>query len=209
MSPITRRQALQTFMATSAVASVSWTEADAAEAQQRAARAKQATPPAKDAPAFFTKTELATVTALADLIIPKDARSGSASDAGVPAFIDFTVGDRPQLQVPMRGGLAWLDRECRARFGKPFTGCAPADQTAVLDDIAWPKKAEEKGLSHGARFFSLVRDLTASGFWSSKMGIADLGYIGNTFVPEWKGCPDEVCQKVGVSYEPVAKWYQE
>jgi hypothetical protein len=97
----------------------------------------------------------------------------------------------------MRGGLAWLDRECETRYDKTFLNCAEAERTKVLDDIAWPSKASP-GMSHGVSFFNLFRDLTASGFWTSKMGIKDLQYIGNTVVPEWKGCPDAVLTKLGV-----------
>ncbi len=97
----------------------------------------------------------------------------------------------------MRGGLAWLDRECRARFSKPFVECADGERTAVLDDIAWPEKARP-GMEAGAAFFSLFRDLVASGFWSSRMGVEDLRYTGNTFVAEWNGCPPEVLARIGL-----------
>jgi gluconate 2-dehydrogenase gamma chain len=157
------------------------------------------------APKFFTPQEWATVRALADAVIPADERSGSASDALVPEFVDFILDDplaeareRESLQTRVRGGLAWLDRECRARFGKAFVDCAGGERSAVLDDIAWPEKAQED-MGPGAAFFSLFRDLVASGFWSSRMGVEDLRYTGNTFVAEWKGCPPEVLAKIGVS----------
>lgn len=100
----------------------------------------------------------------------------------------------------MRGGLAWLDTECVERFGHPFLACTDAERRALLDLIAWPAKAPPE-LSHGVAFFSRVRDLTASGFWSSKMGIADLQYLGNTAVAEWTGCPPEALAKLGVKYD--------
>jgi hypothetical protein len=136
---------------------------------------------------------------LVDLIIPRDERSGSATDAGVPEFMDFIMIDMPPRQLPMRGGLAWLDRECERRFDKRFIDCTEADRTAVLDDISWPQRAK-KEFSQGVAFFNSFRDLTASGFWTTKMGFADLQYMGNTFVPEWKGCPEEALKKLGVSY---------
>jgi hypothetical protein len=156
-------------------------------------------------PAFFTLQEWATVRVLADVVIPADERSGSATDALVPEFVDFILDDplaeprdRERLQTQVRGGLAWLDRECRARFSRPFLDCPANERTAVLDDIAWPEKASpEKG--PGAAFFTLFRDLVASGFWSSRMGVEDLQYTGNTFVAEWKGCPPEVLAKVGIT----------
>src|SRR6266540_1717868 len=148
-------------------------------------------------PKSFTAHEWETVRLLVDLIIPKDERSGSATDAGVPEFMDFMLTDQPGRQTAMRGGLAWLDRECVTRFEKPFLDCTDAERTKVLDDIAWPRQAPP-GLSHGVAFFNSFRDLTASGFWTTKMGIQDLQYMGNVFVPEWKGCPDEVLNKLGI-----------
>ena len=155
-------------------------------------------------PKFFTAHEWGTVRVLSDLVIPKDERSGSATDALVPEFVDFILGDplaepreRESLQTRVRGGLAWLDRECRGRFSRSFVDCSGGEQTAVLDDIAWPEKAPAE-MGPGAAFFSLFRDLVASGFWSSRMGVEDLRYTGNTFVAEWKGCPPEVLAKIGL-----------
>jgi hypothetical protein len=144
---------------------------------------------------------------LADAVIPADERSGSATDALVPEFIDFILDDplaeardRESLQTRVRGGLAWLDRECRGRFSKAFVECAVGERTAVLDDIAWPEKARPE-MGQGAAFFSLFRDLVASGFWSSRMGVEDLRYTGNTFVAEWNGCPPDVLTKIGIGQE--------
>ena len=136
---------------------------------------------------------------LVDLVIPRDGRSGSATDAGVPEFMDFVLTDEPGRRTAMRGGLAWLDHECDDRYGKTFVACADAERAAVLDDIAWPKRARS-ALAPGVAFFQGFRDLTASGFWSSKMGVQDLRYMGNVVVPEWKGCPDEQLKKLGVKY---------
>jgi len=164
----------------------------------KAARGKAFTPQ------FFTAHEYATVRVLVDLVIPKDERSGSATDAGVPEFMDFIMVDplemqreREKRQTSMRGGLAWLDHQCRSRFDKTFLECTEAQRREVLDDIAWPAKARPE-MKPGASFFNGFRDLTASGFWSSKMGIEDLQYQGNTFVAEWKGCPPEVLKRLGL-----------
>ncbi len=151
-------------------------------------------------PTNFTTHEWETVRVLVDLIIPKDERSGGATEAGVPEFMDFMLGDNPDLQTPIRGGLAWLDRSCDDRFGKSFVACADAERAAVLDDIAWPKKAKPEH-SAGVAFFNSFRDFTASGFFSSKAGVQDLRYIGNTVVLEWKGCPPEALAKLGVHYD--------
>ena len=132
-----------------------------------------------------------------DLIIPKDARSGSATDAGVPEFMDFLMADQPPRQTAMRGGLAWIDHECEERYDKRFLECTPEQRTAVLDDIAWPQRAKPQ-FAHGVAFFNSFRDLTASGFWSSKMGVEDLQYIGNVMVAEWKGCPPDALKKLGL-----------
>jgi len=148
-------------------------------------------------PRFFTGSEWSTVRLLADLIIPRDEHSGSATDAAVPEFMDFAMLEWPENQTPMRGGLTWLDRECRERYGQPFRECAAAEGTALLDEIAWPKKARPE-MSQGAAWFTSFRDLVASGFYSSKIGVEDVKYLGNTFVPEWKGCPSEATNKLGV-----------
>ena len=166
--------------------------------------AAKAAPGKPQAPKFFTAHEWATVRVLSDQVIPADERSGSATDALVPEFIDFILDDplaepreRESLQTRVRGGLAWLDRECRGRFSKAFVECAGSERTAVLDDIAWPEKAPAER-APGAAFFTLFRDLVASGFWSSRMGVEDLRYTGNTFVAEWKGCPPAVLAKIGL-----------
>ena len=138
---------------------------------------------------------------LADLVIPRDERSGGATDAGVPEFIDALLARQSEAnQTTVRGGLAWLDVECRERFGTTFLDSADAERRAVLDDIAWPARARPE-MSHGVAFFNRFRDLTASGFWSSRMGVEDLRYLGNTVVSEWTGCPEEQLRKLGVRYD--------
>src|SRR5256885_5261236 len=148
----------------------------------------------------FRRVLFRSVRVLVDLILPKDERSGSATDAGVPEFMDFMLGDDTDLQTPVRGGLAWLDRECDDRYTKTFVACTDVERAAVLDDIAWPRKAKPEHMA-GVAFFNSFRDFTASGFFSSRVGIQDLRYIGNTFVAEWKGCPPEALAKLGVHYE--------
>ena len=200
-----RRTILRLLASAPAAAGLAWTDAEAQQAHhlaQAAQSAAKAGTPFK--PKFFTPHEWQTVRVLVDIIIPKDARSGSATDAGVPEFMDFIVADQEQRQTAMRGGLAWLDRECQKRFDKTFLACTGQQRTAVLDDIAWPPKATLE-FSHGVRFFTSFRDLTATGFWTTKMGMDDLGYIGNKFVPQWTGCPDECLTHLGVSYAAEPK----
>jgi gluconate 2-dehydrogenase gamma chain len=189
MSP-SRREVLKVLLAAPA-ATFAWSEAEAAQAVAAAQTARAAATAKPFVPKFFTANEFTLVRVLADIIIPKDERSGSATDAGVPEFMDFMMIDQPARQVAMRGGLAWLDVECERRFDKIFLDCADGERTAVLDDIAWPAR-EKPGLTHGVAFFTNFRDLTASGFWTT---------IGNRSVARWNGCPPEALKKLGVSYE--------
>jgi hypothetical protein len=99
----------------------------------------------------------------------------------------------------MRSGLAWLDAETQSRFSKSFSGATEAERHKILDDIAWPARAP-RSLADGVIFFNKFRDLTATGFWSSRIGVRDLRYIGNKFVPVWNGCPPAALDKLGVSY---------
>lgn len=221
------------------------TEGQAQTAHERVVRQKAA---GAYAPRFFTPHEWATVRVLVDVVIPRDERSGSATDAGVPEFMDFILLDplaeprqRESNQTQMRGGLAWLDRECARRFaGRRFLEASEAERTQVLDTIAYSKdpapgpgsglglsgapvrpgdqqpvvgaaadRAEDpedgtlrlRRASHGVAWFNAFRDLTASGFWSSAMGVKDLQYLGNTALAEWKGCPPAVLARLGLTGE--------
>lgn len=147
---------------------------------------------------FFTADEMATITILADIIIPKDEVSGSATDAGVPAFIEFIVKDMPGHQDPMRGGLRWLDMYCLKGYNKPFTNCTKEEQISVVDKIAYPKKALPE-LSQGVHFFNLMRNLVSTGFYTSEIGVKDIGYAGNT-PNKWNGVPDDVLKQYGKAY---------
>jgi gluconate 2-dehydrogenase gamma chain len=147
---------------------------------------------------FFTPHEMQTITRLADIIIPADAKSGSASQAGVPAFIEFIVKDMPQHQTPMRGGLRWLDSEAIKRYEKDFVLLNNQQQIAIIDDIAYPEKAKPQH-TQGVAFFNLMRNLTATGFYTSREGIKDIGYVGNT-PNQWNGVPDDVLKQFGLSY---------
>ncbi len=150
---------------------------------------------------FFDPHEMNTITVLSDIVIPADEVSGSASAAGVPAFIEFISKDMPEHQVPLRGGLMWLDTECRRQFGKRFTDLSKADQLKMVDQIAYPGKAKPE-MSYGVTFFNRFRNLVVTGFFTSEMGVKDLDYKGNT--PNvWDGAPEEELKKFGLSY---ANW---
>jgi gluconate 2-dehydrogenase gamma chain len=149
---------------------------------------------------FFTAHEMATITILADIIIPKDEVSGSASDAKVPEFIEFIVKDMPSNQVPMRGGLRWLDMQCLKRYEKTFTDCTSQQQLELVDFIAYPERVKKsKELSQGVAFFNLMRNLTATGFYTSEIGVKDIGYTGSQ-PTQWNGVPDDVLKQYNMAY---------
>lgn len=151
---------------------------------------------ALNAEKFFTAHEMATLTVLCDIIIPKDDRSGSASDAGVPGFIEFMAKDKPDNQVPLRGGLRWLDLQCLNRYQNPFKDCNKQQQTEMVDAIAYPANAKPE-MMQGVAFFDRLRGLTATGFFTSKMGVEDLGYVGNR-PNRWEGVPQDIIRQYGL-----------
>ena len=147
---------------------------------------------------FFTVEELLTITVLADIIIPRDEISGSASDAKVADFIEFIVKDKPEHQVPMRGGLRWLELQSLKRFNQLFTKLSETQQLEIVDDIAYPNKANPK-MKQGVAFFTLMRNLTMSGFYTTEIGVKDIGYMGNR-PNQWNGVPDEVLKQYNMAY---------
>src|SRR5262249_51144228 len=149
-------------------------------------------------PDFFTTDEMAVITVLGDIIIPKDEISGSASDAKVPEFIEFIVKDKPEHQMPLRWGIRWLNVQCQEQFGKAIKDCDSKSQMEMVDEIAWPAKAKPE-MAQGVAFFNLMRNLVATGFYTSEIGGKDIGYIGN--VPNaWNGVPDDVLKQHGLAY---------
>jgi hypothetical protein len=142
--------------------------------------------------------EWKTIRILSDLIIPADERSGSATQAGVPEFIDDWLNFKGgNLLAEIRGGLTWLDMECNRKFGRNFVDGSPTQQKQMLDRIAYPGKAAPEDAA-GVAFFNHLRDLVVSGFFSSQVGVKDLPYLGNQMLPEWNGCPPEVLEKLGL-----------
>jgi gluconate 2-dehydrogenase gamma chain len=162
---------------------------------------------------FFTEHEMETIAILSDVIIPADEVSGSATDAKVPDFIEFIVKDMPQHQVPMRGGLRWLDVQSMKRFEKTFKDSDQKQRLEIVNDIAYPVVVDKNdkdnknkpirkikpGMEQGVSFFSLMRNLTATGFFTSEIGVKDLGYAGNR-PNKWNGVPDDVLKQYGLSY---------
>lgn len=201
MERMDRRTALSLLASAPAAGALALTDVEAREAFEQATRARRAAARAQRryVPKFFTAAEYSMLIALVDMIIPRDERSGSASDAGVPEFIDFLMADQPARQVAMRGGLAHVDRLCIDRFEHAFLACTEAQRTQVLDDIAFAGNALARpDLSHAVAFFNTLRDLTATGFWTSRIGITDLQYSGNVYLADWNGCPDEALKKLGL-----------
>jgi hypothetical protein len=147
---------------------------------------------------FFTEDEFATIVVLGDIIIPKDDVSGSASDAKVADFIEFIVKDMPSHQTPMRGGLRWLDLQCLNRYEKPFKDCSSEQQIQMVDQIAYPNKAKPE-MRQGVKFFNLMRNLTVTGFYTTKMGYEDVGFVGNR-PNQWNGVPPEVLKQYNMAY---------
>jgi gluconate 2-dehydrogenase gamma chain len=208
--PISRRVALKVLGAAPIIGVTAFAEQQQQQQQPRQphetpnqpARDTKQPPPSQPRPKFFTQRELRTVRVLADDIIPRDERSGSASDAKVAEFMDYNLSVEEttrETRVAWRGGLRWMDTESRRRFGVPYAGAAAAQRHQLLDDIAWADRARPE-MRYGAAFFSRFRDMTAAGFFSSAVGFQDLKYMGNTFVPVWNGCPDAALKKLGVSY---------
>lgn len=142
-------------------------------------------------PKQFTDDEYRLVTLLVDYVIPRDARSGSATQAGVPQFMDFILGEYPGNRTWMKDGIAWVNAECRRRFDKGFISCSDAQRRELLDAIAYPRRARAEDRP-GVEFFNRFRNLTSSGFWTSRIGIADIGFMGNRPVGEWVGTPPNV-----------------
>jgi hypothetical protein len=197
---MTRRDAVQLLAALPVAAFLTWPTAQQEKARRFVDNALRAAAEGTPfAPKFFTAAEFRTVHVLADMIIPRDERSGNATDAGVPEFMDFMMIDRPNNQKWMRPGLAWIDAQSSTRFGKPFADAAQPQREAILNDVAWPARAPAS-MANGVSFFNRFRDLTSSGFWSSQMGVKDLKYQGNLFVPDWNGCPPAALKKLGVTY---------
>lgn len=157
---------------------------------------------------FFTDHEMATIIVLEDIILPKDDVSGSASDAKVHDFLEFIVKDMPSHQTPLRGGLRWLDMYCLNHFEKPFKDCDKKQQLEIVDQIAYPEVKDaiaktgrkiKPEMAQGVAFFNKMRDMVMTGFYTSEIGVKDLGYMGN--VPNmWNGVPDDVLKQYGYAY---------
>lgn len=148
---------------------------------------------------FFNSHELKTIAVLCDIILPSSGSAGSATEAGVPEFVEFISKDMAYHKLPLRGGIMWIDNRAHRTYGSDFISCNDQQQELLIDEIAYPSNVKP-GAEQGVLFFSLMRNLTLTGYYTTKMGIEDLGYLGNT--PNvWDGVPEEVLKEHGLSYD--------
>ena len=211
-TPIKRRDMLKVFSAVPAAALVPLGTAMAAPVKSAGGAATGTASGYQRK--VFNDHEWETIKVLSDLIIPADERSSSATQAGVPEFIDDWLDFKSgKLKAEILGGLTWLDVECNREFGHDFIGCTAAQKKKILDRIAYPDKALPEDLNYVA-FFNHLRDLVVGGFFSSEEGVKDLPYLGNKMHPEWDGCPPNVlaqieenlkAKRVGLSLESDMK----
>lgn len=189
---ISRRDVLRTLAMGAAGGSVLQViPLQAAEIAHQAVRKEKAAAPAgKYLPKYFTAKQYETLTSLCDTIIPKDEKSGGAVEAGAPEFIDLLTSENPEFQNRLGGGLMWLDSYCLDHYGKLYLESTPEQRKEIIDLIAFRKNAKATPELHqGVAFFAFLRNMTCDGFYTSKIGIDDLGYIGNVTRSEWPGCP--------------------
>jgi gluconate 2-dehydrogenase gamma chain len=189
---ISRRDILKSLTLTAITGSVLRViPLEAAEYAHRMVRAeKAAAENAVYAPKFFSAHFYKTLQSLCQTIIPPDEQAKGAIEAGAPEFIDLITSENKEYQVSLGGGLMWLDNTCIDRYGSAYLDCTPQQQTEILDLIAYRKNTKkDPSLGQGVEFFGFLRKLTADGFFTSEIGIEYLGYIGNTFVKDFPGCP--------------------
>jgi hypothetical protein len=190
--PFSRRDILKSLTLTAITGSVlRIIPAEAAEYAHRMVREAKATAENQVyAPKFFSPHFYKTLQTLCQTIIPADDQAKGAIEAGAPEFIDLITSENKEYQIALGGGLMWLDNTCVDRYGKVYLECTPEQQKEILDLIAYRKNfKKDPSLGQGIEFFGLLRRLTADGYFTSEIGIEYLGYIGNTFVKDFPGCP--------------------
>jgi hypothetical protein len=150
-------------------------------------------------PKLLTEHEYKTVTRLAELIVPADGDNGSAVDGGAPEFIDLLCSQNERMAAIYTGGLLWLDRRMRQQHSTDFVGATEAQQTAMLDALVATERGEMPDeeeavtaeasataeLAPGVHFFGWIRRMTVDAYYTSPVGIKDVGYIGNTALSEY------------------------
>ncbi|HZQ96582.1 MAG TPA: gluconate 2-dehydrogenase subunit 3 family protein [Candidatus Sulfotelmatobacter sp.] len=189
--PISRRDILKSLTMTAVTGSVLRViPLEAAEYAHHMVKAEKAAQSNVYTPKFFPAHAYKTLQSLCQTIIPSDDEAKGAIEAGAPEFIDLLTSENKDYQVSLGGGLMWLDNTCLDRYDKLYLDCTPGQQKEILDLIAYRKNAkQDPSLGQGIEFFSFLRKMTADGFFTSEIGIAYLGYVGNTYVSEFPGCP--------------------
>jgi hypothetical protein len=194
----TRRDMLKAVAGAAAVAALPITPADAERAMAHVEAAlEQQRQGAPYRPRYFQPDEWRQINIIVDLIIPRDAKSGSATEAGVPQYMDFFCTEYAANYAWMREALRYFDGFSYDVFHKGFLKITDAQRRQLFDQVAWPAKAS-LGLREGVNYFNRLRDFTASGFFSSQMGVKDIGYMGNVAVPRWDGCPPAALKHLGL-----------
>jgi gluconate 2-dehydrogenase gamma chain len=189
---ISRRDLIKSLSLTAAAGSMlGVVTLTAAETARRMVRVHKAVSSSGEyVPKFFPEHQYKTLRALCQAIIPSDQESGGAIEAGAPEFLDLLSSENKDLQLQLGGGIMWLDSTCMERYGQTYLQCAPGQRTEMLDLIAFRKNADkDPRLRPGIEFFSTLRKHTADGFFTSEIGIQYLGYVGNTYLKEFPGCP--------------------
>jgi len=184
---VSRRELLRNLGISAALAAPGARLVSAQVAQhvhQAVAQEKAAAPKGEYTPKCFTAHEFKTLQRLSDLIIPADDHSPGALEAGAAEWIDYMAGNSPDLAQIFTGGFGWLDHQMQQHHGVDFIDAKPEQQTAVLDAIAY-KKNEMPENAPGIHFFSWLRNLVTDAYYTSPIGIKDLGYMGNTAVSEF------------------------
>ncbi|MGA3177275.1 MAG: gluconate 2-dehydrogenase subunit 3 family protein [Candidatus Acidiferrum sp.] len=191
MRGISRRDVLKNLAVGAAGGSVlQMIPAEAAALAHQMVHKEKATSAGKYTLKYFLPHQFQTLKTLCDLIIPKDEKSGGAVEAGAPEFIDLLCSENEEFQLQIGGGLNWLDNTCTDRYGQTFLESTPAQKKEILDPIAYRKNAKsDPSLTQGIAFFARLRRMTCDAFYTSKIGIKDLQYIGNTALSEFPGCP--------------------
>ncbi len=198
-SSVSRRDILKAAIA-APLAFIPFADADAEYAAHHAMAALQGQAAGVPyVPKYFHADEWKQMRVMVDMIIPKDEHSGSATDAGVPEFMDFICVEYPNYQAWVRDALRWFDALAYDTYHKSFVNCSDAERREMFDQVAWPAKAKPEARV-GVQYFNQLRDFTASGFYSSQMGVKDIGYMGNMAVAEWRGCPKPALDHLGVKY---------
>jgi gluconate 2-dehydrogenase gamma chain len=186
-----RRDLLKAFGMTAAGSVLRLVSLHAAEEAHRMVNAeKAASSPGAYMPKFFSPRQYETLRALCQAIIPPDPESGGAIEAGAPEFIDLLTSENQELQLQLGGGIMWLDSTCWERYQQTYLECTAEQQKEILDLIAFRKNADEHPrLRPGVEFFSTLRKFTADGFFTTNIGMKYLGYVGNTYLSDFPGCP--------------------